>query len=468
MSQGLGAILTFQRYLTDVENRLQILENALGKLFPSGELDDVTRSLLADETPRDQDSLTQSFIDTNESTLKDFLQEPGPTALENALDDSQINTDYDLTGVGPEGQHLSLEAFSSKDNSPNDLLASAEKEKEFADTYFSRYHKLYPFVHEATFRLEFQDRLLSPSSQSVLANMILAFGSWLAPENHSDLGVQYYRKAQQHLGQIALTDNESITMVQALLLLSDFAQKNGDPDESWQYVATAVRKAISLNLHVELTDPGLTALDREIRRRIWWATYCAESCSARIYGRPLVLPEDGLITVRPVTNTPNQNPTSPTASFPVPTDDPTIYSGLIQQSNYHRMANDIYRRVLSSPTVTPQLVNSFEKMIQNWHSDNPAACARLVSGSMEQWKLTAWRRQFLCDQSLHLLIHRPLLLQWLQNKDINKDTALPAEEHAAEAQCRAAGLAIARETIAQISESIMEGTYDKMTLAFTL
>ncbi|OQE10579.1 hypothetical protein PENFLA_c088G10220 [Penicillium flavigenum] len=415
-------------HLTKVESRLEVLENALGKLFPSGELEEITRSLLADadETPADQKTLIQSFIDTNESILRDAPLESETMLLDNAFDDThswyQLNSNYDQLGVGSEEHDSSLGGLFCKDSPANDLAIPPEQEEEFVDTYFSCYHKLYPYVQESTFRSQFQDQLTTCPFWPVLANMILAFGSWLGPGHHSELGIKYYTKAQAHLQKIPLSEEGSIVTVQALLLLSDFAQKQGSPEESWHYVATAVRKSVSFGLHIEPSDPELPALDREIRRRVWWATYCAESCSAKIYGRPLSLPEDGLITIRPVTNTHDQDPVAPASLFPTPTDDPTIYSGLIQQSSYHRMANEIYRRVLSSPNVTPQL---------------DRLCATVAFDS-------------------------------LASSIIVRSNALPAEEHSAEAQCRAAGLTIARNTIGQISEYIEKGTDDKMTLAFTL
>lgn len=133
------------------------------------------------------------------------------------------------------------------------------------------------------------------------------------------------------------------------------------------------------------------------------------------------------------------------------------------------MANDIYRRMLRSSNVTPQLVHEFEEQINNWHTDNSYMYTRLMhQDSTEQWQLIAWRRQLLCDQSLRLLIHRPLLLLWLQKKHVSYDSALPAEESSAEAQCRASGLSIARNTIEQISTCFVKGADDKMTLAFAL
>ncbi|BCS19761.1 GAL4-like domain-containing transcription factor [Aspergillus puulaauensis] len=43
-----------REHLTAVESRLQLLESALGRLFPSGELEAITRALLIEELPIDQ------------------------------------------------------------------------------------------------------------------------------------------------------------------------------------------------------------------------------------------------------------------------------------------------------------------------------------------------------------------------------------------------------------------------------
>lgn len=133
------------------------------------------------------------------------------------------------------------------------------------------------------------------------------------------------------------------------------------------------------------------------------------------------------------------------------------------------MANNINRQLLSSSNITPGHIKRFEQMINEWHSNNPSFCTRLVRvDSVKEWDLTARRRQSLCDQSLRLLIHRPFLLQWLKTKSMVKDSALPAEEYFAEAQCRVKGVTIARNTIGQISEWIITGQTSRLHLSFTL
>ena len=130
------------------------------------------------------------------------------------------------------------------------------------------------------------------------------------------------------------------------------------------------------------------------------------------------------------------------------------------------MANKIYRRLLATPIVTPQDVDEVEQMINDWHSAS-SFCVQLTdSPSTPEWHIIARRRQILCDQSLRLLIHWPLLFRWLQRESI--DTGPPAETNPAEVCCRAQSLKISRATIEGISEEIINGHLSRLTLSFTL
>lgn len=280
-----------------------MLESALGKLFPSGEMEDITRSILADESPRD----APTSVDTDKRIFQDIRFDPDATVLGGAFDATnqmfQGDSSFAALGIESQAQDPFLEYIFSEPSLTSGSVTSKKDERGFIDRYFLHYHTIYPYVHETSFRSNFETPPRTCQSWPILSDMVLAFGSWLSSDNHGGGGGGYYAKAQHQLQQIPLSDKGNITLIQALLLLSDFAQRQGSPEESLHFVGTAVRKAVALDLHIESSNPELTALDKEIRRRVWWATYCAESCSAKIYGRPLILPEDGLMTVNPVTNT---------------------------------------------------------------------------------------------------------------------------------------------------------------------
>ncbi|PLB53444.1 hypothetical protein P170DRAFT_376303 [Aspergillus steynii IBT 23096] len=441
-----------REHLTAVENRLHLLEAALGGLFPDGEMQEISRELLLEESPGDRMSSNadNEWISADNTLSYDplvFDDLPNPTQfMAPEFDSSPVDAD---NWSAPQA----------------DTIAAPEEEAKFVDIYFAHYNTVYPMLHEETFRLV-QGGQSAPPHWPVLANMVLALGAWLSVDVREELDLTYFARAEQHFQKISMGNRGNLILVQGLVLLSEFAQKQGSPEKSGRYVGSAVHISIGLNLHVETQDSKTSELDREIRRRVWWSVYCAESCSAKIYGRPLLLPEDTLITVRPVSNIHENTLTSSSTTFPPQSDESTIYTGLIQQSSYHRMANKIYRHLLSSPNVTAQDVQEADEMIDTWHKGSSLCLQVTNPSSAPEWYFIARRRQVLCDRSLRLLVHRPLLLRWLRRKSIDGETS--TADHSSELHCRAQGLAIARTTIDMISDLIATGRSSRLTLSFTL
>ena len=273
-----------ERHLTAVENRLNLLESVLGRIFPSGEMQDISRDLLTGPWPGNS-------ISTN--TGDEFL------SSDTLMFDDFLNTDQ---SVSPELRNPSIMDADSASQSVTQAdipVASAEEESKFVDAYFASYHTLYPILHEDTYRSAQSAQLTSPG-WPVLSNMVLAYGAWLS----SDAGLDkaYYARAEAEFEKLPMAIQGNLTLVQGLVLLSEYAQKHGIPEKSGRYIGYAVHMAVNLHLQLEPRGSGDTELDKEIRRRVWWSVYWAESCSAKIYGRPLLLPEDALITVNPVSN----------------------------------------------------------------------------------------------------------------------------------------------------------------------
>ncbi|KAJ5813050.1 hypothetical protein N7447_010073 [Penicillium robsamsonii] len=478
--------LTFAfRHLTAVENRLQLLESTLRRLFPTGEMDAITRALLTDEVPTDQPP-SASGGPINQVSVDETLPSD-PMTWDSGFPNhsSPQETERDLpTGAGLQDQASLFNLLLTCPTHTSELVGTGDEESEFLNNYFLHYHTLYPILHEGTFRLEHKSQIKASPHWHILASIVLAIGAWLTVPTRDDLDKKYFAKAKSMVQKVSFAEKGDITLVQSLVLLSEFSKKQASPQESGHYIGTAVRMAVFLHLHIKPTSPNSNELDKEIRRRVWWSVYCAESCSAKIYGRPLLLPEEMLITVEPVSNIhENVSRSIPSliphmlnvtlqmlqpsaAALPVQIDHPTVYTGLIQQSSYHRMANKIYRRLLSTPSITLQNVHEVDQMIDAWHNGSSLCTQGMNPSSAPGWYLTAHRRQILCDRSLRQLIHRPLLLKWLKNMSMN--TGPPTERHSNEIRCRANGLNMARTTIGIISESIVNGDYSPLTLSFTL
>ena len=187
------------------------------------------------------------------------------------------------------------------------LLESAPSgliEQAFIDAYFLNYHTSYPFVHEPTFRAQFNEPALRPhgTAWQILLNTILALGAWSIGDDSSDLDITFYQEARACLQQASVFETGNLTLVQALLLLSNYAQKRNKPNTGWNYLGLAVRMAMSLGLHKEFPGWKISLLQREIRRRLWWGVFIFDSGAAKTFGRPILLPEECVMDAKQVLN----------------------------------------------------------------------------------------------------------------------------------------------------------------------
>lgn len=177
-------------------------------------------------------------------------------------------------------------------------------EETYIDAYFMNYHPGHPVVHQPTFRAELSARALNPPSLAwqILHKALMAVREWTLGNVHSNADLDLYHQAKNLLQKVSLMETGNLTLLQTLLLLSDFAQKRGMPDAGLQYLSVAVRMAIGLGLHRESPDSFSTVFEREMRRRVWWTIYIFDSCTAKTFGLPLLLPNNSEISTIPVLN----------------------------------------------------------------------------------------------------------------------------------------------------------------------
>lgn len=174
----------------------------------------------------------------------------------------------------------------------------------FVDAYFSHYHLTYPFIHEPTFRAQYHGIIPRPygHSWSLLLNAVLALGAWCIGDDDSTVDDIFYQKSAQLSAENSAFESGNLAIVQALLLLSNYAQKRNRPNTCWNYLGLAVRMAMSLGLHKEFPNWEISLLQREIRRRVWWGVYCFDAGASITFGRPVLLPEPGVMDAAEVMN----------------------------------------------------------------------------------------------------------------------------------------------------------------------
>lgn len=210
------------------------------------------------------------------------------------------------------------------------------------DAYFANYHTSYPFVHEASFRAQFYGQSPRPHGQAwqILLNTILALGAWSIGDDSSELDITFYQEARINLQQVSVFETGNLTLVQALLLLSNYAQKRDKPNTGWNFLGLAVRMAMSLGLHKEFPGWKISLLQREIRRRLWWGVFIFDSGAAKTFGRPILLPEESVMDAKHVLNI-HDEVKSPFLNTCLLGWQLTVHRHLLQrQQFYHRKSTD--------------------------------------------------------------------------------------------------------------------------------
>ncbi|KAF3396166.1 Regulatory protein GAL4, partial [Penicillium rolfsii] len=433
-------------HLTEVETRLSQYEAVFQALFPAGDVDQMISSIMQWE-PRE--------IPVAASSLSDAFHIRPPQAgsgLEPWQMNDPMSSDCSGSSYPDMGVVSSLEAVPSAPSalsfSPGASVVPAEDPSSLAsqvylvDSYFTSYHPNHPFVHEPSFRdfLQFYPSTPHPDGKAfeILYKAILAIGSWCLCDRNCEVDLMFFAQAREALSGMSFLEAGNVTLLQALLLLSDFAQKREMPETGLHLLGIAVRMAISLGLHNEkLSQAGLskrpTLLDFEMRRRVWWSLYIFDSCATKSFGRPLLLPDDSFMDVKPVLNINDEDLQSTDTSYPPAREGPTIYSSLIAQTNFHRMANQIYRYLTSMGPISVERAAQFEKQIDDWRSSCPSYLQAAVTATEPDWLKLAKDRIVICDRNLRLLILRPFLMRWAtvlqtQNMRACDETSINAEK----------------------------------------
>lgn len=157
------------------------------------------------------------------------------------------------------------------------------------ESYFQEIHPIWPIVDERFVRSQFQRTWTSRQPQHPLwiaqLNLMFALGCRayeVKPGEAAPLsdiyhaGEEFYQRAQIYVAVRAFNFS-SVGLLQALLLIAIYQQSTFRPNTCWLIVGHASRMAQGLGLHLEVSSSSrLPVLDRELRKRLWWACFCLD------------------------------------------------------------------------------------------------------------------------------------------------------------------------------------------------
>ncbi|KAF4979936.1 hypothetical protein FZEAL_3947 [Fusarium zealandicum] len=215
-----------------------------------------------------------------------------------------------------------------------------------ARLYFEHSNPQIPILHRGEFMQTFErvyanQEPACSSRELYLLNMVFAIGCGVIvgepvkTESSGDAGVEmrsrcepeeYHASAIVHLESCLSNSGGGLEVLQAVLLLANFALLRPVPPGLWYIIGVAVRLAVDLGLHYEddrdvdtaIPEPaesdqadgagsrenggqarGRRLWIRDMRRRLWWCTYSLDRLVSTCVGRPFGISDQVITTEFP-------------------------------------------------------------------------------------------------------------------------------------------------------------------------
>lgn len=503
-----------RKHLTKVEDRVRKLEALIGEILPHQDIDLLLSKSLKIREARhfskpDNPNSIPSSISTSKSSSSSSIsstvsaasqpKDPGPAhrpwfPSEEAPDEADgfdwVEEDLignDLTdgmaalSINPEGtgyfglasssvllRALRVHNFDqvqhSEDSDPLEkirqgilaqayVMSSQIVVDHLIDAFFLYYNSSYPLIHEPTFRAQYCGLLARPKQDiwELLTNTMLAVGSWCVNPEESTVDLIFYQQARVKLNS-SVIETGSLPLVQALTLLSNYAQKRNKPNTGWSYLGLAVRMAMGLGLYREFPNWKSSLLNLEIRRRVWWVLFMFDAGAAVTFGRPINLPSPAIIDAKMPMNINDSMLTAETAVAPAPVDGPTQYSGLIEQARFCLLTNSIYNRLISTQHLSAEESLEKNRLIEGYVEGLPAYFHEFTgfNDPSNPWLVFTRYRLHWRVKNFRVILFRPFVLQRVLLVGDSSDPATMNSD--AEKECRRICLKSARETIALVKD----------------
>lgn len=235
--------------------------------------------------------------------------------------------------------------------------------------------------------------------------LILAFGQLYSVNQWTSFdgppGFEYFTHALQFLPDIH--EEGSVLFVGVLALVGYFMQNLNRRDAAFLYVGNALRMAISLALHQEVSTPGLDPAMKEYRRRTWWSVYSLDRILCVKLGNPVTIQDEDIGVAVPC-----RLPNEPQYCAAVVLRYYTELSRILG-----RIMKNIYRRTPKSGSSLLAAVQDIMGALLSWRSSIPSELL------FDPAKLTVSRESvstFLHYYQCINLTARPLLFHVVQGR----------------------------------------------------
>lgn len=244
---------------------------------------------------------------------------------------------------------------------------------EIAKRLFASQHAyigtIFSFLTESAFDARLQlvySRSMNPANQEerliyCQVLLALAFGQmysinqWVSKEGPP--GFTYFKHALDFLPNIY--EEGSILFIEVLSYVAYFMQTINRRDAAYLMIGTALRMAISLGLHQEVSDQDIDYESREHRRRVWWSTYSMDRLLSVTSGHPLSIQDEDIDVLLPGMNASGDESSSTLA----------LYTELSKIQGM--IGEKIYRKKQKSGVDLSACIQQIMKRLSSWFESLP-------------------------------------------------------------------------------------------------
>lgn len=230
---------------------------------------------------------------------------------------------------------------------------------------------IFAFIDPSSFEQQLQEAYKGPpdlsdreaclSYSKVLVT--LAFGQLYSVNQwsgfHGPPGFEYFTQALDYLPDFH--EDGSILFVETTALIGYFLQNLNRRDAGFLYIGIALRMALSLALHQEVSSPGLDEATKEHRRRVWWSVYSLDRILSVKPGNPVTIQDEDVGVALP-----SSLPSEPIYGPPVVLRHYTELSRILGN-----IMKTIYRKSPKSGSNLMASVQNIMKSLSAWHRNIP-------------------------------------------------------------------------------------------------
>jgi hypothetical protein len=129
-----------------------------------------------------------------------------------------------------------------------------------------------------------EEALLFSICFAVITSMSENETTIIMAEERSILIWRYESALHQALSRAGLLDTQELVVLQAFVLMLICCQSLEDSQTLWTMIGVAIRIAEAMGLHRDGEIFGLTPMETELRRRLWWQIYLLDQRTAERQG----------------------------------------------------------------------------------------------------------------------------------------------------------------------------------------